>query len=126
VNVEELLAELSTRGVRLWTEDGRLLFRAPRGTMSDTLRERIREHKPALIAMLSSVRAQPRSTQVEAPETDYSRPNALSFAQQRLWFLDRLEPGSARYNMPSAFTISGRLHVAALQTALDTVVRRHD
>ncbi|HEX2204790.1 MAG TPA: amino acid adenylation domain-containing protein [Longimicrobium sp.] len=50
----------------------------------------------------------------------------LSFAQQRLWFLDRLEPGSTRYNVPVALRLSGPLDVAALEKAVDRVVRRHE
>jgi amino acid adenylation domain-containing protein len=49
----------------------------------------------------------------------------LSFAQQRLWFLDRLNPGSAVYNIASAFLLSGDLNVAALAGSLREIVRRH-
>ena len=126
MSVEELLAELSRLGIRLWTEDGRLFFQAPRGAMHDALRQRIREHKPMLIALSGA--APPHSSVVatDGSGTQGSEPTVLSFAQQRLWFLDQLEPGSARYNIPSAFMISGPLNSAALQAALDTVVSRHD
>ncbi len=49
-----------------------------------------------------------------------------SFAQQRLWFLDQLEPGTPAYNLVRAFRISGALDVAALTSAIRTVVRRHE
>ena len=50
----------------------------------------------------------------------------LSFAQERLWFLDRLEPGGVLYNVPSALRAIGRLDVAALEAALNEIVRRHE
>ncbi|HVR07717.1 MAG TPA: amino acid adenylation domain-containing protein [Thermoanaerobaculia bacterium] len=49
----------------------------------------------------------------------------LSFAQQRLWFLDRLSPGSAAYNMPLAVRLTGDLDAAALTAAVAVVVARH-
>ncbi|MCP4656533.1 MAG: AMP-binding protein, partial [bacterium] len=53
-------------------------------------------------------------------------PLPLSFAQQRLWFLDRLEPGSAVYGIPTSVTLTGRLHRRALGRALNEIVRRHE
>jgi amino acid adenylation domain-containing protein len=48
----------------------------------------------------------------------------LSFAQQRLWFLDRLTPGSAAYNVPLAIRLTGRLDPAALQAAFSALAAR--
>ncbi|HEU4559708.1 MAG TPA: condensation domain-containing protein, partial [Longimicrobium sp.] len=50
----------------------------------------------------------------------------LSFAQERLWFLDRLEPGNAVYNIPAAWRLSGALDVDALEWSLGEIVRRHE
>ena len=50
----------------------------------------------------------------------------LSFAQQRLWFLNRLDPGSAAYMMPAAFRISGGLDTVALAGAIGDVIARHE
>ncbi|MFP2935072.1 condensation domain-containing protein, partial [Pyxidicoccus sp. 3LG] len=50
----------------------------------------------------------------------------LSFAQQRLWFLDRLQPGSPFYNMPGVLWLEGTLDVGAMERALTGLVRRHE
>jgi len=57
---------------------------------------------------------------------DRSRPLPLSFAQERLWFLDRMQPDSAFYNIPVPLRLQGPLDTAALERALDEVVRRHE
>ena len=49
-----------------------------------------------------------------------------SFAQQRLWFLARLEPDSPFYNLPAGFRLRGRLDVDLLTTALNHVIARHE
>ena len=49
----------------------------------------------------------------------------VSFSQQRLWFLDQLEPGEPTYNMPFAVWLDGPLDPGALQRALDAMVARH-
>ncbi|MFL5385320.1 MAG: condensation domain-containing protein, partial [Longimicrobiaceae bacterium] len=50
----------------------------------------------------------------------------LSFAQERLWFIDRLEPGNTTYNLPAALRLTGALDGAALERALGEIVRRHE
>src|SRR5947209_16548889 len=52
-------------------------------------------------------------------------PAPLSYGQQRLWFIDQLEPGQATYNIPAAVRIEGALDIPALQKAVNEVVKRH-
>ncbi|MBW3572598.1 MAG: amino acid adenylation domain-containing protein, partial [Gemmatimonadetes bacterium] len=65
-----------------------------------------------------------------APSIPRRAPDAgdapLSFAQERVWFLEQLDPGAATYNLPNAVRIQGPLNAAVLQRALDEVVRRHE
>ena len=50
----------------------------------------------------------------------------LSFAQQRLWFIDQLEPGSSKYNIPCAWRLSGEVTVDRLQYVFNELVNRHE
>jgi amino acid adenylation domain-containing protein/non-ribosomal peptide synthase protein (TIGR01720 family) len=50
----------------------------------------------------------------------------MSWAQERLWFLDQMEPGNAFYNIPAASLISARIDVPTLERAFSEVIRRHE
>jgi len=50
----------------------------------------------------------------------------LSFAQQRLWFIDQLDPGNSVYNFPAAVRLTGPLDLTALQQSLNEIVKRHE
>lgn len=62
----------------------------------------------------------------ELKRVERTEPMPLSFAQQRLWFLSKLEPESPLYNTRHVVMLSGRLAVGALEKTLDEVVRRHE
>src|SRR5439155_12338699 len=53
-------------------------------------------------------------------------PVELSFGQQRLWFLSQFESGSAAYNVPMAWRITGAVDLSALQRSLDQLIARHE
>src|SRR5688500_2739660 len=89
-------------------------------TLSNAERERILEMARAA----SLERSAPKSSPIVPVERGGRLP--LSFAQERLWFIDRLEPGSAVYNMPMAWRLEGALDEAALQRSLGEIVRRHE
>ena len=50
----------------------------------------------------------------------------LSFAQQRVWFLDQLEPGSSAYNLPLAVRLTGKLEIEVLERSVREIVQRHE
>ncbi|MEV6936401.1 condensation domain-containing protein, partial [Streptomyces sp. NPDC051132] len=91
--------------------------------MTDTKdRERLRQE---LLRRRLAGRAAP------APQDGIARaprggPLPLSFAQRRLWILDRLRPGGTEYLMTVALRLRGPLDRAALRTALDALPRRHE
>jgi len=85
---------------------------------------RLTEQKRLLLDRLKGKTSSPRQTTIPR-RTEQERP-PLSFAQRRLWFLDRMVPGSSAYNVAMTFTLRGRLDTAVLQRAVDEIVRRHE
>ncbi|WP_158806539.1 non-ribosomal peptide synthetase, partial [Streptomyces sp. NRRL WC-3774] len=82
---------------------------------------------PTVRALAATVDGAARGTLL-APvgQAGRDRPLPLSFGQQRLWFLDQLEPGSTDYNLPLPLRLDGVPDVAALGAALDAVTARHE
>lgn len=121
ISAIQLLAELSTAGIRLYVEDGQLKFKAPKGSMTDHFRQSIGLLKQELVALLSN-----KEAGAKIPRAEKKNHIPLSFSQQRLWFLDQLEPNSPFYNIAVAQRVSGPLNLQLLQQALDNVVQRHE
>jgi natural product biosynthesis luciferase-like monooxygenase protein/amino acid adenylation domain-containing protein len=91
----------------------RLVFECP--TLCD-LAERLEQTMRAdNELLLSSVKAGSRAGNLP-----------LSYGQQRLWFLDQLEPGNPVYNVPTSVRLTGPLQVLALQQSLNEIIRRHE
>jgi amino acid adenylation domain-containing protein len=91
----------------------RRLFELPTVRLLAAEIERSRE--PAAGVGIPALRPVPRDGRIP-----------LSFSQQRVWFFDRWEPGSAVFNLATAVRLAGRLDVAALAASLDEIVRRHE
>ncbi|WP_166654424.1 condensation domain-containing protein, partial [Tahibacter aquaticus] len=70
--------------------------------------------------------AQAQSAYAAIPRVARDQPLPLSYAQQRLWFIDQLEGASAQYNLPLALRLQGELQQPALQLALDQLLQRHE
>ncbi len=60
------------------------------------------------------------------PTPPVTRTAPLSFAQQRLWFLDQYEPDNILYNIPAAIRLNGALDVTALERSLNEILKRHE
>ncbi|HEY0602657.1 MAG TPA: condensation domain-containing protein, partial [Herpetosiphonaceae bacterium] len=97
--------------------------------MFDELSRRIAALSPEQRAVFEQ-RLKQRGLQAPSLQTIPKRPESsvvpLSFGQQRLWFLDQLEPRNPSYNGPSAVELSGPLDIAVLERSLNEVVRRHE
>ncbi|HEY0685970.1 MAG TPA: amino acid adenylation domain-containing protein, partial [Steroidobacter sp.] len=79
----------------------------------------------ALAAAIDASASKAQRPQVTMVERQGNRV-PLSFAQQRMWFLDRLDEGGAHYNMPLALRVSGRFDIAVAEQAFQRIIERHE
>ena len=119
----ELLAKLREAGIRIWVEGAELKLKAPKGSLTSELRERLVASKQDLISLLRPAGASEVSM---IPKADRTKELPLSFTQQRLWFLDQMDPGVITYNMWAALTFKGELDIEVLERSLNEIIRRHE
>src|SRR5512147_3025916 len=109
----EFIAELRRLDVRIRAEGGQLRISAPEGVLSAELRQALQARKGELLEFLGS--AGEAQSGVPIPPAARGLHLPLSFAQQQMWFLDRLNPGTHGYNMPAVVRLRGRLDRLALE-----------
>lgn len=123
MSVHELMRDLRQLNIRLWVEDGNLRFSAPNGALSPDLKQRMVERKADLIRALEQAAVVDERDDTDAVAV---RADGLSFAQQRLLFLHRMDSASCAYNLPAAWRIRGRIDTAALQRSFARLPELHD
>jgi len=126
VTTSRFLPHLRSLGVRLWADGDRLRYRAPKGTLTPSLRTKLTERKAEILTFLRDAEAAVCSPPPRVRSVSRKEELPLSFAQERLWFLDQLEPGNTAYGIPIAYRLQGSLDVAALEWSLNEIVRRHE
>jgi amino acid adenylation domain-containing protein len=123
----QLLAHLRTQGVSLRAEGDQLRFSAPQGTLTPLLHGELSAHKAEILDFLrqAALSERPAAPPVRAvPRHGSVFP--LTFAQQRLWFMDQLAPGNPFFNIDNTIPLRFWLDVPVLERALNEIVRRHE
>jgi amino acid adenylation domain-containing protein len=125
-SILELFGQLRAVNVSLALDGDALKCSAPQGVLTADLRQELAERKPEIVAFLRSSQNARRNPDPGIPRVDRSGPLPLSYAQQRLWFLNQLDPESAVNNLGIALRIKGNLNVSAVERALAEIVNRHE
>ncbi|MGH7833539.1 MAG: condensation domain-containing protein, partial [Candidatus Binatia bacterium] len=107
-------------------DNDRLVCNGPKGALTPDLRAAISERKAEILSLLRDTGAKARSTEPPLQRIPRNGKLPLSFSQQRLWFIDQLEPGSALYNIQTATRLRGLLNRVSLERSLNEIVRRHE
>jgi amino acid adenylation domain-containing protein len=116
-----ILESLARQDIRLWLDGERLRVNAPKGALDEAMRTLIGSRKEELIRALRTGGA--RDT---IPVLPRGGPLPLSSVQQRLWFLDRLDPGSPAYNIGVGVRFRGPLDESTVRRTIDLLVARHE
>jgi hypothetical protein len=135
----QTLSHLRRLGIRISVSGGSLKLRAAKGVLTPELRDELAHNKAGILALLGEANPPEDAGPLEAGRTPVTRapvsgaaedaadgPSPLSFAQQRLWFLQQLAPANSSYNLGSALRIEGALDVRALRESLVLLALRHE
>lgn len=126
MNTIEFLNSLRCLDIHISVEGDQLRCKAPKGVLTATLQSELSERKPEILDFLKGARA--TKTETESAITPVPRDNLLplSFAQQRVWFLQQLSPESTAYHITYKIKLTGDLDVPALEQSLATILVRHE
>jgi amino acid adenylation domain-containing protein len=118
--IDEFLSYLQSLDIRLSLKGDRLTCNAPKGVLTAQLQAEIAKRKLEILEVLhksidSDLRPVPREGNL-----------SLSFAQQRMWIVQKLEPESFAYHIPQSLILKGKLNFKALQQSLTCIIERHE
>jgi hypothetical protein len=121
-DVEDFLYLLAQKGVKLAVKGSQLSVTGNLGALDSAEKVQLKANKQAVIDYICELQLRPPAISKITPNGNLS----LSFAQQRLWLLDKIDGSSPHYNMPSAMQLSGELNFAALQQTFVCILERHE
>ena len=115
---------LRLRNIDVHAKEGRLQIHAPAGAVDAQLRGELTRRKGDLLLTLQATAA----VQMPIPVAPAERTGKIpqTHAQQGLWLIDHFDPGCVAYNIPVAYSVQGPFDPAALQTAVDQMLVRHE
>ncbi|WP_066383175.1 non-ribosomal peptide synthetase [Anabaena sp. CA = ATCC 33047] len=122
----EFLSYLCSQEIRLWVENERLRCSAPKEALTPDIKAELAARKVEIIDFISKATQALKSNSESIQPASRQGNIPLSFAQQRLWFFNQLEPNSGAYRIPVAFRLTGKLNVPALSESIQEIIRRHE
>ena len=126
-NAAELLTRLRALGAQLNLEDETIRLNAPKGALTPALQAELKASKPELLELLRAAQQNGRKGAMELiPSVARQELMPLSFAQQRIWFMQQMDPESTAYNLLSATRMEGNLDADLLERSLHHIILRHE
>jgi hypothetical protein len=112
--IQEFLGRLADHQIQLRLDGEQLCLQGSLDSYPDLMAE-LRRHETAIVDFLR-----------RGADTEQSEDCPLSFAQERLWFLDQLVPGSTTYNIAAAYRLRGAISIPGLEWSLNEMILRHE
>lgn len=123
--IADVLGSVRKKGVRLWSVNGQLHYKAPKGALTQEEIERLRVSRGQIVALLERATGAETAESRLAPRPRFDRA-PLAFSQLAHWHLYRLSERRAIRQIASATRLHGRLNIDALQKSVAEIVHRHD
>ncbi len=124
--IKKLLVNLEKQGVSFYLDNGKLKSKAKKEAITQEIAETIKSNKVDIVAFLENETSFDGTVRGKVVPVEPEKRTLLSFAQQRLWFIDRLQGNSVEYNMPAAFNVDGQLDLVLVERVMQTIITRHE
>jgi len=122
----EFVCQLRNLNIKLETDGDRLRCQAPEGVLTPVLSQEIARRKAEIIRLLQEAKQVQASDDFSIQPVPRDGKLPLSFAQQRLWFVQQISPDNTAYNMLEALRLQGSVNIVALEQSLSELIRRHE
>lgn len=120
-----VIGSFSRKGIRLWSENGHLHYKAPKGALAPQEVDELRQFRDQIVTLLEAANGVDGAEPELRPRSRLS-PAPLTFTQLARWNLYQLGSCHSSTFVPSALRLRGPLNVDALRTCVTELVRRHD
>ncbi|MEM9547322.1 MAG: MupA/Atu3671 family FMN-dependent luciferase-like monooxygenase [Bacteroidota bacterium] len=124
MTTKEYLISLIKKGIEFDSNQGKLLVKGALQILTDADKKFLKEHKSELLTLIDQGRKSKKKTVI--PKSNSTENLPLSYRQESLWLLDKINNGSAHYNLLWSFRIRGNLNYDALIEAFLTIIQRHE
>ena len=129
-DINKIINTLADAGIHAYLENGKLKTKSLKGALTPELINLIKNNKDQIIKKINTDSLTDEVEIIEhTPIIAIAREDhqaKTSYAQQRLWFIDKMDGGSAHYNMPFVLDVQGDFRVESAQKAFKQIIKRHE
>ncbi len=122
LTLKQTLNQLIQSGFYFEVAQDKLLIKGDLAALNDAQKIFLKENKAAIVALIENQTAKA----LPIRKTEGNTPKLLSYSQQGLWLLDKINNGSHQYNITSAFRLKGKVNYTALNQTFLTILQRHE